>query len=379
MSDLNIVKLGEVCTIEKGTTGIQKAIPGKYPLVTTSEERKTHNAFQFDAEAVIVPIVSSTGHGHASLKRIHYQSGKFALGSILCAIIPKDKSKLSAEYLYRYLDLNKEAELVSRMRGMANVTLPISEISKIEIPLPPLGEQKKIAARIEKKLAMIDEVARLHSESQAITDRLLSAVLHEIFSNFESRGWNAKKFTDVLDVQGGSQPPKATFSATPREGYIRLYQIRDLGGKDNPVYVKKDKVSKFMEDDDILIGRYGASLGKIFRGKKGAYNVALAKVVLDPNLFIKDFVYYFLLSDLFQKPITSLTRAAQGGFNKTDLSRIRIPLPSLVEQNKIVEELDALFEKILSLRSLQSFQSINLKSLKQTISYEVFFRKTENV
>lgn len=133
--------LGELCTIEKGSTGILKAIPGDYPLVVTGEERKSHNQFQFEGEAVIIPLVSGTGHGHASIKRIHFQSGKFALGSILCAVIPKDKSKLNAEYLYYFLDLNRENELVARMRGMANVTLPMKEIAKIEIPLPSLDDQ----------------------------------------------------------------------------------------------------------------------------------------------------------------------------------------------------------------------------------------------
>jgi type I restriction enzyme S subunit len=137
------LRLGDICSIEKGVTGINKAIPGKYPLVVTSEERKSHNEFQFDDEAVIIPLVSSTGHGHKSLKRIHYQTGKFAVGSILCAIIPKDKTQLSAEYLYRYLDLNRERELVSRMKGMANVTLPIKEIAQIEIPVPSLVDQRR--------------------------------------------------------------------------------------------------------------------------------------------------------------------------------------------------------------------------------------------
>jgi len=143
------IKLGEVCTIEKGTTGILKAIPGEFPMVVTGKERKSHNEFQFDDEAVIVPLVSGTGHGHASIKRIHFQKGKFALGSILCAIIPKDKTQLSAEYLYRFLDLNKEDELVARMKGMANVTLPLKEIAQIEIPLPSLIEQKEFVENYE--------------------------------------------------------------------------------------------------------------------------------------------------------------------------------------------------------------------------------------
>ncbi len=150
------VKLGEICIIEKGTTGILKAIPGEYPMVVTAEERKSHNEFQFDDEAVIIPLVSGTGHGHASIKRIHFQKGKFALGSILCAVIPKDKTQLSSEYLYRYLDLNKEDELVARMKGMANVTLPIKEIAQIEIPLPTLKEQTEFVENYKKLEANSD-------------------------------------------------------------------------------------------------------------------------------------------------------------------------------------------------------------------------------
>ncbi len=156
------VKLGDLCNIEKGKTGIQKAIPGEYPLVVTAEERKSHNEYQFDDEAVIIPLVSGTGHGHASIKRLHFQSGKFALGSILCAVIPKDKSILNAEYLFRFLNLNKERELVDRMKGMANVTLPIKEIAKIEIPLPSLEEQ----------IEFVEKYALLETDSEDVSFEL---------------------------------------------------------------------------------------------------------------------------------------------------------------------------------------------------------------
>jgi len=130
--------------------------------VVTAEDRKSHNEYQFDDEAVIIPLVSGTGHGHASIKRLHFQSGKFALGSILCAVIPKNKSVLNAEYLFRFLNLNKERELVDRMKGMANVTLPIKEIAKIEIPLPSL----------EKQIEFIEKYALLETDSEDISSEL---------------------------------------------------------------------------------------------------------------------------------------------------------------------------------------------------------------
>ena len=76
-------RIGEICTIEKGKSPIKKTAPGAYPLVVTAEERATSAEYPFDGEAVCIPLVSSTGHGHASLKRIHYQKGEFAVGNIL--------------------------------------------------------------------------------------------------------------------------------------------------------------------------------------------------------------------------------------------------------------------------------------------------------
>src|SRR5699024_9216436 len=69
------VKLGDVSKIVKGKTPIQKAIPGEYPLVATTQDRQSSKDYQFDGEAVCVPLISSRGHGVASISRIYYQSG----------------------------------------------------------------------------------------------------------------------------------------------------------------------------------------------------------------------------------------------------------------------------------------------------------------
>ena len=104
----NWVRLGDLCYVQKGNTGIQKSIPGEYPLVVTAENRLSHIDYQFDCKAVIVPLVSSTGHGHASLKRIHYQENKFAVGTILACIYPFCNDILNMKFLYHYLDTYKK-------------------------------------------------------------------------------------------------------------------------------------------------------------------------------------------------------------------------------------------------------------------------------
>ena len=131
-----VIKIGEFCDVFKGETGIQKAIKGQFPLVVTAEKRSSHNKFQFDCKAVIVPLVSSTGHGHASINRIHYQEGKFALGTILCAIIVRDPSIINPKFLHIYLSYFKDKLLVPLMKGGANVTLTPKRIKTVEIILP---------------------------------------------------------------------------------------------------------------------------------------------------------------------------------------------------------------------------------------------------
>ena len=145
MSEWKKVKIGDICRIVKGTTGIASAEPGQYPLVVTAEERKTYSTYQFDCEAVCIPLVSSSGHGKKSLKNVHYQSGKFALGTILCAVIPNNPQELDARYLHQYLQFYKDIILVPLMKGAANVSLSMKDILAVEFPLPPIERQRELS------------------------------------------------------------------------------------------------------------------------------------------------------------------------------------------------------------------------------------------
>jgi type I restriction enzyme S subunit len=144
------IQLGEICDIVKGNIGITKAIEGEYTLVTTAEERRTHNQFQFDKPAVIVPLVSATGHGHASIKRIHYEEEKYSIGSILAACIPKNEAAFSAKFLYIYFNLMKDYVLVPLMKGSANVSLTITNLKTANVPNLKLERQLEIVSQFEK-------------------------------------------------------------------------------------------------------------------------------------------------------------------------------------------------------------------------------------
>lgn len=155
--------------------------------------------------------------------------------------------------------------------------------------------------------------------------------------------WKSVKMVDVCDFQGGTQPPKSEWSTEKINGYVRMIQIRDFTqGKDKFVeYVKDSPTLKKCASDDIMIGRYGASIGKILTGLEGAYNVALVKTIPSDTLH-KGYFYHYLNSPDFQSFIQNAgSRAAQAGFNKEELKDHEIPLPPLPIQKRIAEILDA--------------------------------------
>lgn len=205
MTKYTKVKLGDICRIEKGRTGIASAAPGEYPLVVTAEERKTCDTYQFDCEAVCIPLVSSSGHGKKSLKNVHYQSGKFALGSILCAVIPNNPQEVNARYLYQYLQFYKDTLLVPLMKGAANVSLSMRDIANVEIPLPDFDTQAALAKIF---VQAQEKQKELNSEFEKQTEyakRLRQNILQEAIEGKLTAEWRkthpAEKGNPDFDAQ----------------------------------------------------------------------------------------------------------------------------------------------------------------------------------
>lgn len=152
--------------------------------------------------------------------------------------------------------------------------------------------------------------------------------------------WCWVRHNQLFEISGGSQPPKSQFVDNPKSGYIRLYQIRDYGSNPMPVYIPKEKANKITKEGDIILARYGGSLGKVFWAKDGAYNVAMAKVIplFDSEFVNKQYLFLFYQSSIYQYLVKDHSRSAQAGFNKDDLTDLFFPLPPLKEQSRIVEK-----------------------------------------
>lgn len=182
-------------------------------------------------------------------------------------------------------------------------------------------------------------------------------------------GWEYKKLIDVCDFQGGSQPPKSEWINHDSPGYIRMLQIRDFtqSRKVSPEYVKLTNRTKCCFSDDILIGRYGASLGKILTGIAGAYNVAIMRTIPNETLLSKGYLKYYLMSSIFQSFLFNIGgRAAQAGFNKEDLKCLNIPITTLDEQRRIVSYLDSSFKLIDEIKNKALKSLTEAKALFQS-------------
>ena len=161
--------------------------------------------------------------------------------------------------------------------------------------------------------------------------------------------WVWVRHNDLFDISGGSQPPKSKFIEREKEGYIRLFQIRDYGSNPQPIYIPLSTASRISQKGDILLARYGASLGKVFYAEYGAYNVALAKVIplYESRLIFQKYIFLYYCSSIYQNEIVNRSRCAQAGFNKEDLNSLLFPLPPLSEQYRIVEKYEKAIASIM--------------------------------
>ena len=91
-----------------------------------------------------------------------------------------------------------------------------------------------------------------------------------------------------------------------------------------------------------MLARYGASVGKVFLGQDGAYNVALTKILYSYEHFAQRFIHLLLKASVFQVHLEDSSRSGQAGFNKGSIHPIPLPVVPMAEQHRIVSKVNEL-------------------------------------
>ena len=390
--------LGELCSIKggkrlpKGKSFADTITPHIYIRVTDMKDHtvllsslkyidedvfaeiKNYTISSNDLYLTIAGTIGDVGLVPAELDGANLTENAAKLTDIKC-------SKLYLMYVL--MSSIAQDHFCSRFHQVAQPKLSLETASSTLIPLPPYREQLRIAEGLDRWLGVVvsveDDLSELTNYVRKTKSKILDLaisgklvpqdpndepaieLLKRINPDFEPcdnshygnlpfeipSTWVWVSHNDMLEISGGAQPPKSEFSEVMKPGYIRLYQIRDYGEKPIPIYIPLSTASKTTVKGDILLARYGGSLGKVFIAEDGAYNVAMAKVILCyPEVLNQKFVYYYYLSSIYQNKLRSISRTAQAGFNSGDFEDMYFPLPPLEEQGRIVDAISSIWEMI---------------------------------
>jgi type I restriction enzyme S subunit len=238
-------------------------------------------------------------------------------------------------------------------------------IRTIEIPLPPLPEQRAIAAALSDVDALISGLDQLIAKKRDLKQAAMQQLLtgKQRLPGFSQKpgyrqsevgvipeDWEPRVVGDLVDFSGGSQPPRSTFLFSHKDGYLRLIQIRDYKTDEYATYIPEALANKRCSADDIMIGRYGPPIFQILRGIEGAYNVAIIKAIPSASID-REFLFHFLKQDSLFRFIESLSQRSSGqtGIEMPALKGYGLPLPPLPEQRAIATVLSDMDAEIATL------------------------------
>lgn len=249
----------------------------------------------------------------------------------------------------------------------------------VEIPLPPLEEQRRILGRIEELAGSLAEARGLREESIRALDDIFSSALIEAFT-IKSPNQSTVKMQNICTVvRGGS--PRPAGSSLYYGGDIPFIKVGDLT-KDNEKYLysasssvneEGKKCSRFISEGTLMLTNSGATLGvpKITK-ISGCFNDG-SQAFLDLCESVNiEYLYYFLLSKTSWFREQLARGQGQPNLNTDMIKCLDVPCLRIEDQNHIVEFLDSLRSQIESLKQLQSETSAELDALLPSILDKAF-------
>ncbi|MBP1950062.1 restriction endonuclease subunit S [Virgibacillus litoralis] len=296
-------------------------------------------------------------------------------------------------FLYNALDSKVvNSQINSAIKATSQPKLAIHRIQDLKIPLPPINEQKRIANKVERLLSKIDDAKQLIDEAKETFELRRAAILDKAFrgefsnsSSFntsklninESKGsikddgkteefkshlktlvpdhWEIHPLTDILEetrdicygiVQTGADTKDGI--PTFRAGDLKTDIINIEALKKVTPEIEEKYPRSRLKGYEVLISIRG-SVGYIARSTVGmiGYNVSREIAIIPINRTISQcFLEYYLQSPLVQNFFKKITKGvAQSGINLNQLRGLPIAIPSLEEQQYIVNKIEFLIQK----------------------------------
>lgn len=253
------------------------------------------------------PLICAEG-GSAG-KKVGFTNRDVCFGNKLFALVP-NKNCYGKFIFYYYLTSSFQKYFSSEMSGIIG-GVSMNKFKEIEIFIPPFSAQCNIVSILDEVFTAIAKAKSNAEQNLRNAKELFESYLQGVFEN-TGDGWEEKLFEDVCSLVGGSQPPKDDFIYHPKEGYIRLIQVRDYRTDKYCTYIPQAKARRFCSKNDIMIGRYGPPIFGIFKGLEGAYNVALMKAEVNSKICNPGYFYWFLKTNKLREFVEKSSKRAAG-------------------------------------------------------------------
>ena len=289
------------------------------------------------------------------------------------AILRFDEAKLWPKFLLYWLSTEDATSQISGRKVTATISnLSLGQIKELEIPLPPLPEQKRIAAILDKA----DAIRRIRQQAIQLADDFLRAVFLDMFGDpvTNPKGWELKTLgelcTKITDGEHGTvkrlESGRLYLMARniDRKGNLDLSDVSYISEADHQRIYKRCGPEK----GDVLLVCVGATIGKaLVVPDIGEFSLARSVALLKPG---KEIVSEYLLSlintDALQRQfVSSGNSSAQAGLYLGKIKEIMVPVPGLKEQLRFKEIVNFVKEKFSSKINGGNLESDFVLSLSQ--------------
>ena len=296
-----------------------------------------------------------------------------------------DRTRVDERFLrwyFRCPPLWEEARGMSTgSAALSKLTLNPPKFLLLTMPFPPLPEQQRIVARIEEVARSLEEAHNLRRQAAAETDALAGKMASDLFAQWIDR----ESVEAVAEVRGGIQRTPDRAPAANPVRYLTVAHVqrnRILTGDARFFEVTPSELERWrlLAGDVLIIEGNGSAeqIGRtaLFRGEieDCVHQNHIIRIRPNPKRLDSEFLNAFLNSPAGQDAVQAQSRTTSGlrTLSVGRIRRIRVPIPPLVQQRRLVSELAAHEMQIDGLKHLQAETAAELDALLQAILDRAF-------